>query len=127
MFVHHARSPDETEPEIPATPSQPRPRVTAVFRSEVLHVYGLDSVRILFSRGDNPPNEGDSLGNLALRIFRIQYAAYHDANCTLPFASRYANLDIDTQAPNIRHLGSPESLPSGSAGRQPRTHAPGTV
>ena len=41
---------------------------TTVFRIKILHVRGLESVRILFPRGEIPHNTGNSPGNLTQRI-----------------------------------------------------------
>ena len=40
----------------------------AVFRTKILHVYGFDPIRILFSRGEIPQHTGDYPGNLTRRI-----------------------------------------------------------
>ena len=44
------------------------PEVAAVFRTKILHVYGLNFIRILFSRGEIPQHTGNSPGNSARRI-----------------------------------------------------------
>ena len=48
---------------------------TTVARTEILRVYGFESIRILFLRGEILQNTGNSLGNLARRILACEMAA----------------------------------------------------
>ena len=55
-------------------------RGTAAFRTEILHAYGLDSIRNLCSRGELPRYTGNSLGNSARRIIVCKMLVKH--GCT---------------------------------------------